>query len=84
MSPVNLVIQYLLVALLVAGSALYSTWRLMPLATRLKLLDRAAPLARGVAGAPLARLRSKVLAQLAGGGCGGCSAGPAHHRTVRR
>ena len=78
------VLENLLVALLVAGSALYSAWRLMPPATRLKLLEHLIPLLGGTAAAPLVRLRSKVVAQLAGG-CAACSVGGAlRHRAARR
>jgi len=85
MITMNAVLQYLVVALLVAGSAVYSAWRLMPLASRLKLLEHAAatPLLGGIAAAPLARLRSRVVDQLKGG-CAACSAGTTHHRVVKR
>lgn len=83
----NTLLQNLLVALLVAGSAVYSAWRLLPLASRLKLLERVTPpltvLLGGLAAAPLARLRSRVLSQLQGG-CAACASSATHHRVVKR
>ena len=85
MNELGLVLEDLLVALLVAGSAVYSAWRLLPFASRLKLLERAtaAPLLGDLAAAPLARLRSRVLDQVKGG-CAACSGGATHHRVVKR
>jgi hypothetical protein len=77
----GLVLQDLLVACLVAAAAAYSTWRLLPLSSRLKLLDAATPLFSRIAAAPLARLRARTLAALAAG-CSACS-GAAHQRTHR-
>jgi hypothetical protein len=78
----SLVLQDLLVAVVVVAAAAYSAWRLMPLSLRLKLLDLATPLARGIASAPLARLRSRTLAQLTGG-CSAC-AGAAQPRAAAK
>ena len=73
----TLLLQQIVVALLVAACALFSAWRLMSVALRLRLL---AGLARQplLANAQwLARLRRKLLAG-ASSACGGCSQAEAH------
>jgi hypothetical protein len=79
----SFVLEDLLVAMLVAGSAVFSAWRLMPIRTRLGVLDRLEPMLGGIAEATLHRLRAKALAQLAGG-CGACAGGARHLRPVKR
>jgi hypothetical protein len=77
----SLVLEDLLVAMLVAGSAVFTAWRLMPVRARLGLLERLEPML-GSAGN---RLRAKALAQLTGG-CSACAggAGARHMRAVKR
>jgi hypothetical protein len=70
--------QDLLVALIVAGCALFSAWRLMSPALRLRTLDFVAPVAKGLgAGSALGRLRNQTIGQLAAG-CSACS----HNKTA--
>jgi len=70
--------QDLLVALIVAGCAIFSAWRLMSLRLRLRTLELLAPVAGKIgAGAILARLRTQTIGQLAAG-CGACS----HNKTA--
>ena len=69
----NALLQSAAVALLVAGCALFSLWRLSSLALRLRLLEALQHLP-GVRGAWLARLRQATQEQL-GNACGGCQAG---------
>ncbi|MBS0380615.1 MAG: hypothetical protein JSS29_19205 [Proteobacteria bacterium] len=65
-------LQLLLVVLAVGVALLYSAWRLMPAAARLRLLMAMArlPLLRGHAGFEAWRARA---AQKAAAGCGGCA-----------
>ncbi len=66
------IIQDVLVALIVAGCAVFSAWRLMSGAARLKTLEWLAPVANSVgAGSTVARLKAKVIGQLAAG-CSAC------------
>lgn len=66
--------EVLLVAALVASSALYVAWRLTPARLRLRLLDALGAQRSGARWA--ARLRARALAEL-GGACGACrTAGP--------
>ena len=70
--------QDLLVALIVAGCAIFSAWRLMSPALRLKTLELLAPVATKLgAGGPHARLRNQTIGQLAAG-CSACS----HNKTA--
>ena len=68
-----LILQWLVVAVLVAVSALYSLWRLLGIRQRLWLIERLLPLAqRAHLGWP-SRLRATLQRQ-ALKGCGGCAA----------
>jgi hypothetical protein len=78
----SVVLENLLVAVLVAGSAAFSAWRLLPARARLTVLDLVTPLLGGLAQAPLQRLRAKALGQLTGG-CSACSAA-SHARVIKR
>jgi hypothetical protein len=74
----ELVIQEALVGLIVAACAIFSAWRLMSPALRLRTLNFVEPvMTRLGATGPVARLRSKVVGQLAAG-CSACS----HHKTA--
>ncbi|HTY95354.1 MAG TPA: hypothetical protein VMC02_15810 [Steroidobacteraceae bacterium] len=68
-----LIVQWSVVVLLVAVSALYSLWRLLSLRQRLWLLEQLLPLAGWAQVGWPARLRSSLQRQ-ALQGCGGCSA----------
>jgi len=71
--------QYLLVAIIVVGCALFSAWRLMSPRLRFRTLDLIAPVAtRFGGGSAILRLRSQVTAQLTAGGCSACS----HNKTT--
>lgn len=79
-------LENLLAGLIVAGSAIFSAWRLLSARLRLRVLDFAMPVLERVAPRWLARLRVRTLGQL-GGACGTCSSNkPAVHRpsTPRR
>ena len=70
--------QDLLVAVIVAGCAIFSAWRLMSPRLRLRALELLAPLATMLgAGGALSRLRNQTVGQLAAG-CSACS----HHKTA--
>jgi hypothetical protein len=70
--------QDLLVALIVAGCAIFSAWRLMSPRVRLRTLEWLAPAATRLgASAVLARLRNQTMGQLAAG-CSACS----HNKTA--
>jgi hypothetical protein len=73
----NFLLQYLLVGILVAAGIVFSAWRLLSLALRLRLLAvlNTVPGVRGAAW--LTRLRQRLLAQ-ATLACGGCSQADAH------
>jgi hypothetical protein len=73
---VSLLLQSILVAIAVGACALYSAWRLLPTRLRLRVLAALERLPGAVTAPWLARLRSRTLAQLAGG-CSGCAAGGA-------
>jgi len=64
--------QDFLVGLIVAGCVIFSVWRLLSPGLRLRVLDFTAPMLGRLSARMLARLRSKAIAQLAGG-CGACS-----------
>jgi hypothetical protein len=69
------VLENLLVGLLVAGSAIFSAWRLLSAKLRLRILDVVEPVLGKVSQRWVTRFRSKTLGQLAGG-CGSCSRAP--------
>jgi hypothetical protein len=70
--------QDLLVAVIVAGCAIFSAWRLMSPRLRLRTLDFVAPVATRLGGgAAITRLRNETLGQLAAG-CSAC----AHNKTA--
>ena len=75
----SLVLQGVVVAVLVGACALYSAWRLASLKLRLRALEALGSLPPGLTAPWLAALRSRTLAQLAGGG-DGCAAGGAPTR----
>lgn len=78
--------QDLLVAIIVAGCAIFSTWRLMSPRLRLRTLDFLSPVATRLgAGGAVTRLRSQTMGQLAAG-CGSCSHNKTavHHPGARR
>lgn len=82
----GLIVQDLLVALIVAGCAIFSAWRLMSPRLRLKTLELLTPVATRLgAGGTLARLRSQTIGQLAAG-CSSCSHNKTnvHHPGARR
>jgi hypothetical protein len=69
----ELVAQEILVGLIVVTCAMFSAWRLMSPAMRLRTLELVAPAAAKVGlGASLTRMRSKTIGQLAAG-CSACS-----------
>src|SRR5207302_8434454 len=68
-------LESLLVALLVAGSALISAWRLLSPSLRLRVLDFAGPVLGRFCGGWLARARGRAAGRGAGG-CGSCARGP--------
>jgi hypothetical protein len=85
MSAAGAVLQYALVAVLVAGCALFSAWRLAPLSLRLRALQAISRVPALRSAAWLGRLRERSLAQYSGA-CGGCAAGarpgaPAQNQT---
>ena len=72
------IVQTLIVAILVAASAVFAAWRLMPARTRLRVLDGIKPSEGNAVGRWLMRLRKKVLADLTSGGCASCSQAANH------
>jgi hypothetical protein len=64
------VLEYVVVALLVAGSIAFSAWRLAPASLRLRILDLLPP-SRPGAGL-IGRLRRAALAEISSG-CHACS-----------
>jgi hypothetical protein len=68
----NLVLQVILVALVVAGCATYSIWRLLSGAARQRTLNLLAKLPAVAAMGWFVRLQART--QAPGGGCGSCSA----------
>ena len=82
----ELMVQTAIVAVLVAASAVFAAWRLMPARTRLRLLDKVVKPNTGHATGWLARLRRKAAEELAHG-CGACSKASSHiqkHAAPRR
>ena len=73
----NAWLQDVLVVMLVVACAAFSTWRLMSLALRLRLLAGLARLPALAEARWLARLRQKLLAGAASA-CGGCSQAELH------
>jgi hypothetical protein len=73
----NLLLQEVLVAVLVASCALFSAWRLMSLRLRLRCLDALGALPGAHRLRALAALKERTLAQL-GSGCAGCGGAAAH------
>jgi hypothetical protein len=71
-------LQEVLVAVIVAGCALFSAWRLMSLRMRMRTLDLMGPVLGKLGAATfVARLRTQTIGQLAGG-CSACS----HNKTA--
>jgi hypothetical protein len=79
----SLLLQELLVAVLVAGCALFSAWRLASARVRLAALEAlgALPGLRSVSWLAALRLRTQ---QDLGGGCAGCAKGTADARPGAR
>ena len=73
----NALLQDVLVVVLVVTCTAFSTWRLMSLALRLRLLAGLARLPALAEARWLARLRQKLLAGAASA-CGGCSQADLH------
>jgi len=71
----SLVLQAVLVGVVVAACALYSAWRLMSLALRLRVLEALGRLPGAMTAPWLAPLKARTLAQL-GSGCAGCGGAP--------
>ena len=72
----SVLLQGLVVALLVALCAVYSTWRLLSARLRLRLLDEAALALPGVGSAAwFAALRAAALSKFAAG-CANCTPAP--------
>jgi hypothetical protein len=83
----ELILQYVLVAVIVAGCVVFSAWRLMSPRLRLKTLELIGPaMEKFGARNSVARLRTKVIGQLTAGGCSACSANKTavHHPSGRR
>ena len=71
----EMLLQTLIVALVVAGSAMFAAWRLMPARAKLRALDALKPSTDTAIGRRLSRLRQGVLNELAHG-CSACSSSP--------
>jgi hypothetical protein len=76
------VLQIFVVVLIVAGSVLYSAWRLTSARIHLQFLELLARIPGNPGGRWLARLRHGALQQLSGG-CGACSGGRAGQKGRR-
>ena len=77
------VLQTLVVALLVAASAIFATWRLAPARLKLRMLDRVSPDTAHWWGRSVAWLRKGVAEELMHG-CSACARAPSHiqkHKT---
>ena len=72
----SVLLQGVVVGIVVGACALYSAWRLASLKLRLRVIEGLGALAPALTAPWLAALRSRTLAQLAGG-CAGCAAGGA-------
>jgi hypothetical protein len=70
-------LQTFVVALLVAGSAVFAAWRLAPARLKLRVLDNLKPDTQHVWGRWVARLRGGVVQQVMHG-CSACSRAPDH------
>jgi hypothetical protein len=82
----ELILQEALVTVIVAGCAVFSAWRLISPRLRLKTLEIIGPtMERLGARGTVARLRGKVIGQLAAG-CSACSSNKTavHHPGGRR
>ena len=79
----NLALQVAVVALVVAGCVVYSAWRLLSLALRLRLLDAVEPLPRLLTSPWLGVLRARTEAQMKSG-CAGCGGGITPDAAARR
>jgi len=77
-ADVEPIVQALIVAVIVVASAVYAAWRLMPVRTRLRVLDAIKPSDGNAAGRWLLRLRKGVVADLTSGGCASCSQAANH------
>jgi hypothetical protein len=71
-----MLLQTLIVAAIVAVSAVIATWRLIPARTKLRVLDALKPTANTATGRWLSRLRQGVVNELAHG-CSACSSSSA-------
>ena len=71
------IVQMLVVAVIVAASAVCAAWRLMPARTKLRVLDGVKPSDGHAMGRWLMRLRKSVLAELTHD-CGSCSQASTH------
>jgi hypothetical protein len=77
-AEMDAMLHEVLVGIIVAGCAVFSSWRLMSLRMRMRTLDVMGPVL-GTLGAAsfVARLRAQTIGQLASG-CGACS----HNKTA--
>jgi len=73
----ELIAQTLIVAAVVAASAVFAAWRLMPVKTKLRLLTAMNPTSSNALGRRLIRMRQGLVTQMAHG-CSACSASPTH------
>lgn len=83
----ELILQYALVAVIVAGCLVFSAWRLLSPRLRLKSLELIGPTMEKLgARNTVARLRTKTIGQLVAGTCSACSSNKAavHHPGGRR
>jgi hypothetical protein len=71
---VSLVLQSVLVALVVAGCAVFAAWRLASISLRLRVLDALSALPGALTTPWLARLKTRTL-ERAAGTCAGCASG---------
>jgi hypothetical protein len=71
---VSLVLQSVLVALIVGGSAAFAAWRLASVALRLRVLAALGALPAALTTPWLARLKARTL-ERAAGTCAGCASG---------
>ena len=71
------IVQALVVTLIVAASAVFAAWRLMPARTRLRVLDGLKPSDGNAVGRWLLQLRKSALNELTHG-CSACSQASNH------